>query len=68
MTEGRLPILTAREIVKILEKIGFENPRKSKGSHFRYSHPDGRKTTIPIHKRKMLRDIKLSPEDFLKLT
>ncbi len=77
MTEGRLPILTAREIVKILEKIGFENPRKSKGSHFRYSHPDGRKTTIPIHKgktisrgllRKILRDIKLSPEDFLKLT
>ncbi len=76
MTEGRLPILTGREIVKILKKIGFCNTRKSKGSHFRYTHPDGRKTTIPIHKgktisrgllRKILRDIELSPEDFSKL-
>ncbi len=73
---GRLPILTGREIVKILKKIGFGNTRKSKGSHFRYIHPDGRKTTVPIHKgktisrgllRKILRDIELSPEDFLKL-
>ncbi len=77
MTKGKLPIFTAREIIKILKKIGFENTRKSKGSHFRFIHPDGRKTTIPIHKgktisrgllRKILRDIKLSPEDFLKLT
>lgn len=76
MTKGRLPILTAREIVKVLGKIGFINTRKSKGSHFRYIHPDGRKTTIPVHKgktisrgllRKILRDIKLSPEEFLKL-
>ena len=76
MTEGRLPILTGRGIVKILKKIGFCNTRKSKGSHFRYTHPDGRKTTIPIHKgktisrgllRKILRDIELSPEDFSKL-
>ncbi len=77
MTEGRLPILTARKIVNILERIGFENTRKSKGSHCRYSHPDGRKTTIPVHKgktisrgllRKILRDIKLSPKAFIKLT
>ncbi len=76
MTGGRLPILTGREIVKILNKIGFHNTRKSKGSHFRYVHSDGRKTTIPIHKgktiskgllRKILRDIEFAPEDFLKL-
>ena len=76
MTKGRLPILTAIEIIKIIEKIGFKNTRRSKGSHFRYIHPDGRKTTIPVHKgktigrgllRKILRDIDLSPEDFLKL-
>ncbi len=76
MTKGRLPILTAFEIIKIIEKIGFKNTRRSKGSHFRYIHPDGRKTTIPVHKgktigrgllRKILRDIDLSPDDFLKL-
>lgn len=76
MTKGRLPILTALEIIKIIEKIGFKNTRRSKGSHFRYIHPDGRKTTLPVHKgktigrgllRKILRDIDVSPEDFLKL-
>lgn len=76
MTEGKLPILTAREIIRVLEMIGFENTRKSRGSHFRYIHSDGRKTTIPVHKgktvgrgllRKILRDIELSPEEFLRL-
>ena len=76
MTKGELPILTAREIIKVLENVGFKNTRRSKGSHFRYTHPDGRKTTIPIHKgktisrgllRKILRDIDLSLKDFLKL-
>ncbi len=76
MTEGKLPILTAREIIRVLEVIGFENTRKSRGSHFRYIHQDGRKTTIPVHRgktvgrgllRKILRDIELSPEQFLRL-
>ena len=76
MTEGKLPILSSREIIKILETIGFKNTRKSKGSHFRYIHPDGRKTTIPVHKnktlgrgllRKILRDIELSPEELFEL-
>jgi predicted RNA binding protein YcfA (HicA-like mRNA interferase family) len=71
-----LPILSSREIIKILERIGFQNTRTSKGSHFRYTHPDGRKTTIPVHKgrtisrgllRKIIRDIELSPEEFLRL-
>ncbi|MDI6727702.1 MAG: type II toxin-antitoxin system HicA family toxin [Thermodesulfovibrionales bacterium] len=75
MTEGGLPILTAKEIIKVLERLGFKNTRKSKGSHFRYTHPDGRKTTVPVHKgktigrgllRKILRDIELSPEEFQK--
>ncbi len=75
MTEGELPILTAKEIIRVLERLGFKNTRKSKGSHFRYTHPDGRKTTVPVHKgktigrgllRKILRDIELSPEEFQK--
>ena len=77
MSGQGLPILSSREIIKILERIGFQNTRKSKGSHFRYAHPDGRKTTIPVHKgrtisrgllRKVIRDIELSTEEFLKLT
>ena len=76
MSGQGLPILSSREIIKILERIGFQNTRRSKGSHFRYAHPDGRKTTIPVHKgrtvsrgllRKIIRDIELSPEEFLKL-
>ncbi|MEW6739094.1 MAG: type II toxin-antitoxin system HicA family toxin [Nitrospirota bacterium] len=75
MTEGGLPILPSKEIIRILERLGFKNTRKSKGSHFRYTHPDGRKTTVPVHKgktigrgllRKILRDIELSPEEFQK--
>ncbi len=76
MTKGKLPVLPSREIIRILENIGFKNPRKSKGSHFRYIHPDGRKTTVPVHKgkaisrgllRKILRDIDLSPGKFLEI-
>lgn len=77
MSGQGLPVLTARELIRILEKIGFKNTRKSKGSHFRYIHPDGRKTTVPVHKgrtisrglvRKIIRDIELSPEEFIALT
>jgi predicted RNA binding protein YcfA (HicA-like mRNA interferase family) len=28
--------------------LGFEHVR-SKGSHHRFAHPDGRRTTVPIH-------------------
>jgi predicted RNA binding protein YcfA (HicA-like mRNA interferase family) len=46
--------------------MGFRLLRKSKGSHWQYEHPDGRRTTIPVHKgqdigpgllRKIMRDI-----------
>jgi len=65
----------ARELIKILKKIGFVE-RRQKGSHLRVEHPDGRKTTVPLHTgervgkgllRKILRDVSLSPEDFDKL-
>ena len=31
-----------------MEKLGFVRVRQ-KGSHIRFIHPDGRKTTIPDH-------------------
>jgi predicted RNA binding protein YcfA (HicA-like mRNA interferase family) len=56
----------ARERVRALERMGFRLLRKSKGSHWQLEHPDGRRTTVPVHKaqdigpgllRKILRDI-----------
>jgi predicted RNA binding protein YcfA (HicA-like mRNA interferase family) len=58
-----------------LEGRGFRGTFRSKGSHFRYKHPDGRKTTVPSHKgkdisrglfRKILRDVDISIEELKK--
>ncbi len=46
---SRLRNLTAREIVRALERDGFKF-RRQKGSHRRYVHPDGRKATVPFHR------------------
>jgi predicted RNA binding protein YcfA (HicA-like mRNA interferase family) len=71
----RLPALTGDQIVKALGKAGFQALRQ-KGSHVYLKHPDGRTTVVPVHKgeslgrglfRKILRDIELSDEEFLKL-
>ena len=37
------------EFIKILEKLGFMKIRQS-GSQAVFYHPDGRWTTVPIHK------------------
>ena len=48
---SKIKRLTAREIVKALEKEGFERQRRRKGSsHRRYVHPDGRRVTVAYHK------------------
>lgn len=71
---GLSPI-KAKELIKILKKIGFKE-RRQKGSHLFLSHQDGRTTVVPIHPsesigigllRSILHDVKLSPEDFQKL-
>lgn len=72
---SKLPLLKAREIIKILHKMGFRKIRQ-KGSHLFLSHPDGRNTVVPIHPtkqigrgllRSILHDIKMSPDEFKKL-
>jgi predicted RNA binding protein YcfA (HicA-like mRNA interferase family) len=45
--------MTAREIVRVLERHGFEQVRQS-GSHLILRHADGRRVTVPIHKGKDL--------------
>lgn len=63
------------KLIKILLKEGFVQIRQ-KGSHVRLEHPDGRKTSIPLHSgesvgigllRKILRDVNFTPEQFNKL-
>ncbi|MEA2113261.1 MAG: type II toxin-antitoxin system HicA family toxin [Patescibacteria group bacterium] len=70
----KLPVLKAKELVKILNKIGFLKHHQV-GSHAQFKHLDGRRTTIPIHPgkdiyrgtlRNILRDIKISPREFAK--
>jgi predicted RNA binding protein YcfA (HicA-like mRNA interferase family) len=72
VSSSELPVLKPRELIRALERMGFRLLRKSRGSHQQFEHPDGRRTTIPVHKgrdigpgllRKILRDIELAPED-----
>ncbi len=72
----RQPVISGKELVKLLEKSGFAVVRVN-GSHHRMRHPDGRVTTVPVHKnedlpkgllRKIVRnDLKMEMADFVKL-
>jgi predicted RNA binding protein YcfA (HicA-like mRNA interferase family) len=71
----KLPVLKPREIVSILTHLGFVEIRQ-RGSHKQFRHADGRVTTVPFHAgrdispnllRKIIEDIRLTPEAFLKL-
>ena len=44
----KLPRLTAKEVIKVITKIGFVFQRQT-GSHMFFRHPDGRTTVIPNH-------------------
>ena len=72
----RLPQVSANQLIKILNKIGFKAVRQS-GSHVFMRHADGRTTVVPNHPGENLdrglllkilrKDIKLSREEFEKL-
>lgn len=49
----KTPAVTAKEIIKILEKKGFIKVRQS-GSHAVFRHANGLRTTVPIHSSKSL--------------
>ena len=75
MTPPGIPVVKPRELTRALERMGFRLLRKSKGSHWQYEHPDGRRTTIPVHAgqdigpgllRKIMRDIEIGPDDLRK--
>ena len=67
--------VNAKNLLSLLEKQGFRKIHQ-KGSHVRMEHPNGRKTTIPVHSgekigvgllRKILRDANISRKDYEKL-
>ncbi len=45
---SKLPLLTAKQLVKVLKKMDFKLKRQ-KGSHMFFEHVDGRTTLVPNH-------------------
>ncbi len=71
----QLPRVNAAQVVRILEKLGFELTRQS-GSHRIYKNSVGKRVTVPFHARKILHpkvlksiiiDTGLSTEEFIRL-
>jgi predicted RNA binding protein YcfA (HicA-like mRNA interferase family) len=69
----KVPILSAREVVKRFEKLGYRVVRQ-RGSHIRMLHTSRDPITVPNYKtisrgllHKILRDAHLSVSEFLKL-
>jgi len=70
---AKLPQLTATQLIKILDKIGFKVMRQE-GSHIFLRHFDGRTTVVPNHPGEKLdrgllnkiikKDIEISREEF----
>jgi predicted RNA binding protein YcfA (HicA-like mRNA interferase family) len=70
---GSIPALKPREVVALLERLGFAGVRQ-RGSHRQFRHADGRGTTVPFHPgrdisptllRKIARDLGTTVEELL---
>ena len=64
-----------KTLEKVAKRLGFQKIRQ-KGSHARWKHPDGRSTTIPIHRnaeiggwlfREILEQLGITEEQFNNL-
>lgn len=72
---SKLPRITAKELVKVITKMGFQFDRQ-RGSHMFFKHPDGRITVIPNHPGEELgpgllnkiikEELKTTREEFMK--
>ena len=71
---GDLPVLKPKEVVRILNNLGFVLARQ-KGSHQQFRHPDGRATTVPMHSardlsplllRQICKDINITTAELLE--
>ena len=71
----RLPRVTAIQVIRILEKLGFVLARQS-GSHKIYKNAAGKRVTVPFHAGKILHpkvlknilsDAGLTVDEFVRL-
>lgn len=71
---AKFPRLTARDLIRILERQGFLLVRQS-GSHMIYRNKQGIRATVPFHGAKIIHpkivkrildDLKLSEEELMK--
>lgn len=69
---SKLPLIDAERMEKLLLLLGFNRVRQ-KGSHAFYRHSDGRATSIPHHRarvlarpliREILREVQLSVDEY----
>jgi len=73
---AKLPLLSAKELAKLLQKLGFKFIRQE-GSHMFFEHPDGRTTVIPNYPNEDIgrglltkiikKDLQISREEFEKI-
>ncbi len=72
---AKLRRLKGRELISILQRIGFAITRV-KGSHHFLKHADGRCTTVPVHSgeeigigllSKILRDVEMTKDELEQL-
>lgn len=72
----KLPSLSAKQVIRILKKLGFQEDRQ-KGSHLILINPiTKRRVVVPIHPGKIIKkpllksiienDVGISIEEFLK--
>lgn len=71
----KLPVVKARDIVRVLKKIGFSLHHQV-GSHAQFKSGSGKRTTVPMHSgedvgkktfKSILDDAEISIEEFIKL-
>ncbi|MFZ2303892.1 MAG: type II toxin-antitoxin system HicA family toxin [Minisyncoccia bacterium] len=72
----KLPAVKDKDLIRILEKLGFEKYHQGATSHVVMKHTDGRRTTVSIHAGKdipkgtllaILRDVGISRDDLVNL-
>ena len=71
----KLGSISGKELCALVEHLGFQRVHQV-GSHVRYVHPDGRRTTIPVHGNEdlgkglildILKQIKLGRAEFERM-
>ena len=71
----KLPVVKARELVRVLKKLGFFEHHRV-GSHIQFKNSKKKRITVPIHRGKdinrgtlrgIINDIGLTVDEFIKV-